>query len=400
VLDPLDQALMQQAHDAQQRIRKEYADLLDVVAEMGRNDTAKHAGYSRLPALLVELLHVVPARARKMVDQAEQITETLTPTGHTTPAPLPTVREAVRSGLIDGEHIDEITTAMKTLPEWTSVADRELVETTLAETAQSANPLVVREHGQILAQRLHADGTEPTDDEPPARVKNSFTYRRTGDGGMDFKGHVERESAELFEKLIHVFGKPEANDTRPRQQRLGDAVCDVIDAAHHAQELPTNGGEKPRIAVYLHWNVLTDAVGTATLESGAALCPHAARRLACDADILPIVLNGDSVPMDLGRSRRVVSTTQRVALIARDKGCAYPDCAAPASWCDAHHVRHWLHGGPTDLSNLVLLCRKHHRILHNSDWHVSINPTSGVPEFRPPKWIDPDQRPRRNTLRQ
>jgi hypothetical protein len=63
-------------------------------------------------------------------------------------------------------------------------------------------------------------------------------------------------------------------------------------------------------------------------------------------------------------------------------------------------VRHWLHGGPTDLTNLVLLCRKHHRILHNSDWHVSINPTTGVPEFRPPKWIDPDQRPRRNTLRQ
>jgi hypothetical protein len=331
VLDSLDQALMQQAHDAQQRIRKEYADLLDIVAEMRRNDTAKHAGYSRLSALLVELLHVVPARARKMVDQAEQITETLTPTGHTTPALLPTVREAVRSGLIDGDHIDEITAAMKALPEWTSVADRDLVETTLAGTALSANPLVVREHGQILAQRLHADGHEPTDDEP-AKQRNSFTYRRAGDGGMDFKGHVERESAELFEKLIHVFGKPEANDTRPRHQRLGDAVCDVIDAAHHAQESPTNGGDKPRLAVYLHWNVLADAVGTATLESGAALCPHAVRRLACDADILPIVLNGDSVPMDLGRSRRIVSTTQRVALIARDKGCAYPDCAAPASW--------------------------------------------------------------------
>jgi hypothetical protein len=331
VLDHTDQALMDEAVAAQQQIRTGYADLLDVVARMTQHNTAHHAGYSRLPALLVELLHIVPARARKMVDQAEQITETLTPTGHTTPAPLPTVRDAVRSGLIDGEHIDEITAAMKALPEWTSVADRELVETTLTETAQSANPLVVREHGQILAQRLHADGPEPTDDEP-AKQRNSFTYRRTGDGGMDFKGHVERESAELFEKLIHVFGKPEANDTRPRHQRLGDAVCDVIDAAHHAQNLPTNGGEKPRLAVYLHWNVLTDAVGTATLDSGAALCPHAVRRLACDADILPIVLNGESVPMDLGRSRRVVSTTQRVALIARDKGCAYPDCAAPASW--------------------------------------------------------------------
>ena len=66
---------------------------------------------------------------------------------------------------------------------------------------------------------------------------------------------------------------------------------------------------------------------------------------------------------------------------------------------DAHHFIHWLHGGRTDLNNLVLLCRKHHRILHHSEWDVSINPRTGLPEFRPPKWIDRERRPLRNTLR-
>jgi hypothetical protein len=89
--------------------------------------------------------------------------------------------------------------------------------------------------------------------------------------------------------------------------------------------------------------VLTDAVGTATLESGCPLSASATRRLACDADIIPIVLGTDSVPLDLGRAYRLVKPEQRTALVARDKGCAYPNCSAPASWCDAHHIIHVRH---------------------------------------------------------
>jgi hypothetical protein len=310
------------------------------------------------------------------------------------------MREALRAGLVDGEHIDAIAAMIKDLPTTTSTEERELVETTLAHTAQVANPLVVRDHGRILAERLDADGREPNHEQRLAEPVNSFTYRRTRDGGMDFRGHVERECAELWETLIHRFGSPQKDDVRPRKQRLGDAMSDVVDAASKAEKVPTSGGEKPRLVVYLTHSVLTDAVGTATLESGTPVCPSAARRLACDADIIPMVLNGDSVPLDLGRTHRLVSRDQRTALIARDKGCAYPTCSAPASWCDAHHIRHWLHGGPTDLHNLVLLCRKHHRILHHSDWDVTVNPSSGLPEFRPPTWIDLDRKPLRNTLRQ
>jgi hypothetical protein len=376
------------------------AQLLEEIAEMDRDGTAKDTGYTRLPVLLAEIMHITRGAAKRLVEQAEQVTETLTPTGHVMPPPLPAMRDAMRAGLVDGEHLEQVTKAMKELPDWVSVADRELVETTLAHTATTADHKVLAEHAEVLLERFDQDGHEPRHEDRLAEPKNSFTYQRTRDGGMDFKGHVERECAELWENLIHAFGSPTAEDPRSRQQRLGDAMSEVIDAASNAATLPTTGGEKPHLAVYLNWEVLTDAVGTATLESGTPLCASATRRLACDADIIPIVLGADSVPLDLGRTHRLIKPHQRKALIARDKGCAYPNCGAPASWCDAHHIIHWLHGGPTDLNNLVLLCRKHHRILHHSQWDVSINPQTGVPEFRPPTWIDRDRKPLRNTLRQ
>lgn len=372
-----------------------YARRLEIIAELDRLDAAKQTGYTRLPALLAEVMHIRRGRASRMVAQAAQITETLTPTGHVTPAPLPVLREAVRAGLVDNEHLDEVTHAMKDLPVTVSVTDRELVETTLVATATSADPLVVRKHAEMLVARLDQEGHEPRHDEKLAQPKNTFTYRRTRDGGMDFRGHVEKEIAEVLENLLGIWGKPVADDPRPRHQRQGDALSDLIDAAANS----TGMAAKPQLAVYLDLNVLTDAVGTATLESGTPIAASAARRLACDADIIPIVLNGDSVPLDLGRTHRLVKPEQRKALIARDKGCAYPDCTIPASWCDAHHIHHWLHGGPTDLANLVLLCRRHHRVLHHSPWLVRVNPGTGVPEFVPPTWIDPDQVPRRNTLR-
>ncbi len=335
------------------------AAILDEIAEMDREDTAKDAGYTRLPVLLAEVLHITRSKASRLVAQAEQIAETVTPTGHVTPAQLPAMREALHAGLVDGEHIEQVAEALKALPAWVSVQDRELVETTLTETASTADPKVVGGHAKVIIEHFDQDGREPRHEDQLGEPANSFTYRRTRDGGMDFKGHVERECAELLENLIHAFGTPVADDPRPRRHRLGDAFSDVIDAASNAAKLPTTAGEKPHLAVYLNWNVLSDAVGTATLESGTPLSASATRRLACDADIIPIVLGRDSVPLDMGRAYRHVRTDQRKALIARDMGCAYPNCGAPASWCDAHHIIHWAHGGPTDLNNLVLLCRKH-----------------------------------------
>jgi hypothetical protein len=120
------------------------------------------------------------------------------------------------------------------------------------------------------------------------------------------------------------------------------------------------------------------------------------RRLACCAKIIPAVLGERSIPIDLGRARRLFTGAARRALVLRDRGCAFPGCDRPPKWCEGHHVISWLDGGPTDLANGVLVCGHHHRVIHHGEWTVRIA-TDGHPEFLPPFWLDPLQTPRRNT---
>ena len=94
-----------------------------------------------------------------------------------------------------------------------------------------------------------------------------------------------------------------------------------------------------------------------------------AARLRAAARLLPPALGG--APLEVGRASRVVSAAQRAALVVRDGGCAFPGCDRPPAWCEAHHLRHWLHGGPTDLANLALVCRAHHRAIHEGGWRLA-----------------------------
>jgi HNH endonuclease len=94
---------------------------------------------------------------------------------------------------------------------------------------------------------------------------------------------------------------------------------------------------------------------------------------------LPRLLGGaPSQPLDVGRTSRTITPAQRQALAVRDGGCVFPGCSRPLAWCDGHHLVHWLDGGPTDLANLVLLCRAHHRAVHEGGWRLARGPDGGV----------------------
>jgi hypothetical protein len=108
---------------------------------------------------------------------------------------------------------------------------------------------------------------------------------------------------------------------------------------------------------------LRDGVGTAALSTGDDVSAAEARRIACNAGILPIVLGGGSAVLDLGRTARLFDKTQRVALAARDGGCAFPGCDRPPARTEAHHVTPWACGGKTDVANGALLCGFHHRLV-------------------------------------
>ncbi|MFG1906560.1 DUF222 domain-containing protein [Kribbella sp. NPDC048928] len=126
-----------------------------------------------------------------------------------------------------------------------------------------------------------------------------------------------------------------------------------------------------------------DAIGDTVYGNG--LSAATIRRLACDANVIPIVLGSNSEPLDVGRRERLVTRAMRRALNTRDRGCVV--CGAPPVMCDAHHLISWVDGGETKLNNLALLCRRHHADLHNGHWTITI--TNGTVHVTRPHWADP-----------
>jgi Domain of unknown function (DUF222)/HNH endonuclease len=129
---------------------------------------------------------------------------------------------------------------------------------------------------------------------------------------------------------------------------------------------PEVAGERPHVTVTVDLNALRDEHGSSELDHTGPASIGLARLLACDASITRVVLGPASVPLDVGRRTPVVGPSLRRAVVVRDRSCRFPGCGRPAPWCDAHHIVHWADGGPTAVGNLILLCRPHHRCLHDS----------------------------------
>ncbi|MDN5916178.1 MAG: HNH endonuclease, partial [Pseudonocardia sp.] len=208
------------------------------------------------------------------------------------------------------------------------------------------------------------------------------------------------DDAAMFDAIataVDAKSKPlTSDDERTPGQRQAEALSDICGFAldHGPTSLvPETGGRRPVISVLISLEDLQNRARAAVLDFGGTLTPESMRMLACDAAVVPIVLNGAGQPLDVGRATRTIPDGLRRAITARDRGCAHPGCDRLPSWCEIHHIIEWELLGETKLSNLVMLCKVHHRLLHHSEWLVRIR--DGFPEFVPPRWIDPDQRPRR-----
>ncbi|MDQ3734298.1 MAG: HNH endonuclease, partial [Actinomycetota bacterium] len=185
-------------------------------------------------------------------------------------------------------------------------------------------------------------------------------------------------------------------DGRHLGQRRHDALIEAARQMLTTGGLPSSGGVKPRIVVTLPAACLTNRTGAGRLPDGTQLSPTLARLIACDADLIPVIIDQNGNPLDVGRTRRLFTGGLRTALEVRDRGCAWPGCDRPTSWTQAHHIVSWLDGGTTTLDNGVLLCLFHHHEIEKGDWTVTIR--GGRAWFTPPTWIDPDQTPRINPM--
>ena len=197
-------------------------------------------------------------------------------------------------------------------------------------------------------------------------------------GGMvRVDGDLDPETGETLLTALRAVLDTDArsrgrDDRRSPGQRRADGLGEICRQWMDGRDRPVVAGERPHLTVTVGVDDLrADGAGSAELDHGSAGLDHAgpigreaARRIACDASVRRVVMGPRSEPLDVGRATSVVPPALRRAVIARDRHCRFPGCDRPHTWCDSHHVDHWADGGATSLANLLLLCRRHHRMVH------------------------------------
>jgi 5-methylcytosine-specific restriction protein A len=340
--------------------------------------------------------------ARRRVTAAEQVTARTGLDGSLLPARLPATAAVFAAGGAGLRHVEVVArvlgsaTAGRLSPEQWAGAEEQL-----AVKAGEYTPSELHAWGTALVEALDQDGAEP-DDRPRPQV-NELVVRRFRDGGGKLAGHFE--DAAMFDAIAAVIdakARPlTRDDDRPVGQRQAEALADacgyVLDHAD-AGVLPESGGHRQHVTVLIRLEDLQNRARAGCLDFGGTPSPGAVRMLCCDAAVVPVVLNGVGQPLDVGRATRTIPDGLRRAVAARDRGCAHPGCDRPPSWTEIHHILPWEHGGETKLSNLVMLCKVHHRQTHFSEWVVRIR--DGLPEFIPPRWLNKSQIPRCKALPQ
>ncbi|HJP74989.1 MAG TPA: DUF222 domain-containing protein [Pseudonocardiaceae bacterium] len=313
----------------------------------------------------------------------------------------PVTRDALEAGHLGPDHLDVIGKMLDAIPSHIALERRVAAEEMLVEHAQTLDSRGLKHVAQQILAWLDQDGPEPlADPDPPVNELHISTHR---DGHVAFTGRLGPEHGALLVGLLSPLAKPGAGDgTRDLRgvgERHGDAFAELLRLTANAAAAPIDGGERPHLTLTMSLGELREQVGHAHLNGLGdlgSLTARQVRRLACDAKVIPLVLDSDSQPLDVGRGKRTAPAGIRRGLAWRDGGCSFPTCDRRSEWCDAHHVVSWLDGGPTSLANMTLLCRRHHTLIHHSDWEVRIR--DGLPEFLPPAYLDVRREPRRNTL--
>jgi hypothetical protein len=370
------------------------------VADLERRGLFAERGYQSSAAALSDLLGWERPTARRRVIAAEQVTPRVGLGGAVLPARLPATATVFAAGRVSLRHVDAIArvlaspSARRLTPEqWAGVEEQ------LAVKAEVYRPSELQVWGVALIELLDQDGAEP-DDRPPAQV-NELHLNRLPSGGGKIRGRFD--DAAMFDAIATVVdakARPlTGDDQRAAGERQAEALAEVCGwVLDHSNSgiLSECGGHRPHLNVLIPLDDLQNRARAGCVDFAGTTTPEALRMLACDAVAIPIVLNGKGQPLDVGRATRTIPDGLRRAVAARDRGCAHPGCDRPPSWSEVHHILEWEHGGETKLSNLVMLCRQHHRQIHFTEWIVRIR--DGLPEFIPPRWICPLQTPRRKAL--
>ena len=273
---------------------------------------------------------------------------------------MPSTTEAVSEGLVSLSCARALVAARHADPE---AFARD--ETMLVDAARIHPVADLQRVTTMWRQRVERErGLDPGE---ALRERRSLHASKTFGGMVRVDGDLDPETGETLltalGAVVDAQARADREDRRSPAQRRADALGEICRQWLDLGERPTVAGERPHVTVTIDVGVLGSA-GSGELDHTGPVPAEVVRRLACDASVMRVVMAGPSQPLDVGRRTPVVSPAIRRAVIARDGRCRFPGCDRPHTWCDAHHIRHWAHGGTTSVANLVLLCRHHHRAIH------------------------------------
>ncbi len=202
------------------------------------------------------------------------------------------------------------------------------------------------------------------------------------------RGRLEPEVGAVLMRAIaaareRLYEKVDAYEKPSPTQQQADALALIAETALHHELDPGVPGERYQVVVHVDAQALADPdrPGQSVLEDGARVSAETSRRLACDASRVVMRHDDDGRPVEIGARTRTIPPALRRALHHRDRGCRFPGCGLPFG--QGHHLRHWANGGPTTLSNLAMLCRRHHRAVHEEGYQVDRQPDGSL-QFRSP----------------
>ncbi|QIK66737.1 DUF222 domain-containing protein [Nocardioides sp. HDW12B] len=302
---------------------------------------------------------------------------------------------ALLAGDLDVAQAEVIVSSLNRLPGDLEVEDRVRAEKVMLAEAGRLDAEQLRAVGRRLLEVIAPEVAEEVEaarlakEEDAAAARTWLTTWDDGEGTTHLNVKLSSRHADMLRAALHAIANPGLADAicrtesatgrvapaplaapKPGPRILGEAFCRLLETLD-VDRVPQSGGMSATVVVTIPLATLHGGLGAATMDTGTRLSPGEARRMACDAGLVPMVLGWRSEVLDLGRVRRLYSRSQRLAMAVRQGfRCAAQGCDRPSGWCDAHHLKPWSTGGHTDLADGVLLCGRHHTLVHHPDYTV------------------------------
>ncbi len=372
--------------------------------------------------LLGDLLHLDPPVARARVRAAQMLGPRVSVTGQPLPPVQPATATAQATGSIDPAHAVVITRVLGALPHSLDPQVVAEAEHSLAAHATRLRPTELATAGERLIAHLDPDG-DLSDDTDRARRRALVIGAQGGDGMSPIHGLLDPTTRALLDAALGALARPSTTgpdnsdsdsgggvpDPRSPAQRRHDALAALCRTLLATGTLPSNRGLPATVVLTMTITQLEAALnaGASTnrgpvprnpgpvrpapnpdgalvrTATGTTLTIPDALRLATDAHWVLGLFDSGGQPLYLSRTTRLATPAQRLALTARDHGCTRPGCDIPAAWCEVHHLTSWQHGGPTNITNLALVCPYDHGLITTENYTVHGEP----PFFRTPGLI-------------